>query len=129
MLASPRQAAEFAAAMHFEGRREEAEELLRRASLRWPGDVQLHGALARVRWLRGAGEESTGLLEAAIVERPADLKLRLVCADLMRLTGREEQAREMLEEGLRRAPDSPAFMTSLGLVLDGLGRVGEALTL
>ena len=92
-----------------------------------PTDVSLHIQLANLRWLRGLGEQSTLWIERAIEAFPGDLKLRLVAADLLRKADCAERALAILFEGLRAAPDSAAFLTSIGVVLDGLQRPAEAL--
>jgi tetratricopeptide (TPR) repeat protein len=73
------------------------------------------------------GEQSTLGLERAIASFPGELKLRLVAADLLRNGGFAERALAILYEGLRAAPESAAFLTSIGVVLDGLQRPAEAL--
>ena len=38
-----------------------------------------------------------------------------------------QRALDLLQEGLRAVPDSPAFMTSVGVMLDSLDRPADAL--
>jgi Flp pilus assembly protein TadD len=126
---SPELAVNTARALHLDGRAAEAEAVLEQAIGHWRGNVRAHSALARMRWLRGAGDESTALIEAAVAERPQDLPLRLVCADLINRGGDKPRAAAMLEEGLKLAPGSSTFMTSLGIVYDEMGRIEEGLKL
>jgi tetratricopeptide (TPR) repeat protein len=67
-------------------------------------------------------------LESAITQYPRELHLRLVAAELLRNAGMAERALDLLEEGIRRAPDSAAFLTSKGALLTDLDRIEEALT-
>jgi tetratricopeptide (TPR) repeat protein len=50
-----------------------------------------------------------------------------VAADLLRSAGATGRALELLEGGLQLAPDSAAFLTSIGVLLEGQDRVDEAL--
>lgn len=114
-------------ALEFAGRDADAEARVMRALERWPTDPQLHALLAELRWSRGAGAALTEPLERVIAARPEELTLRLVAAEALRNAGFPERALTLLEEGLRRAPGSPAFLTSTGVVLDSLGRHEQAL--
>jgi len=51
----------------------------------------------------------------------------LIAADVLRSAGDAPRALTLLERGLELAPDSPAFLTSIGVLLDGLDRSAEAL--
>lgn len=124
---SPQIVLQVARTLHLNGRDADAEVRLQAGLLRWPTDAALHVQLANVRWLRGSGEESMLWLERAIADFPGELKLRLVAADLLRTAGCSERALAILYEGLRAAPESAAFLTSIGVVLDGLQRSAEAL--
>ncbi len=124
---SPQLMAHLARALAAEDRRSEAEAKLESALERWPTDTTLHSLLARLRWLRGCGEQSTELLERAITRFPAELQLRLVAANALRNAGLLDKALKLLEDGLRTAPRSVGFLTSLGVVLDDLDRPSEAL--
>jgi tetratricopeptide (TPR) repeat protein len=125
--ASPRFAWHLARSLEFSGRAEEARSSLVQALDRWPTDGSLHALLAELEWSLGAGAALTARLEQAIEAHPAELKLRLIAADALRNAGFTERALTLLQEGLRLAPDSPAFLTSIGVVLDSLNRPGEAL--
>jgi tetratricopeptide (TPR) repeat protein len=114
-------------ALGFANRMEESESLLLDALSRWPADARLHSLLAELRWQLGAGRDATSTLERAIQDYPAELQLRLVAADLLRNMALPERALSLLEEGLARAPESAAFLTSTGVVLDELGRSTDAL--
>jgi Flp pilus assembly protein TadD len=92
-----------------------------------PTDASLHIQLASMRWLRGQGEHSFAFIERAIANFPGELKLRLVAADLLRRGGFAERALTILHDGLRAVPESAAFLTSIGVVLDGMQRPAEAL--
>lgn len=114
-------------ALGFAGRVREAETLIEDGLATWPADARLHSLLAELRWQRGAGIDATAVIERAIREHPAELHLRLVGADLLRNIGRPARALELLEAGLALAPDSAAFLTSTGVVLDELDRTPEAI--
>ncbi len=124
---SPSLLVHFARALRFAGRMEEAEQQLEAGLLRWPTDVPLHTQLAELRWRRGMGEASTEFIESAIARFPRELGLRLVTADHLRNAGHAGKALALLEEGLKVAPDSAAFLTSIGVLLDDLGRPDDAL--
>jgi tetratricopeptide (TPR) repeat protein len=109
------------------GRADEADALLVRGLARWPAEAALHTQLARLRWQRGAGLDAVRHIEDAIRELPDALHLRLVAADLLRNAGHAARALELLGHGLARAPDSPIFRTSIGVLLEGLDRLDEAL--
>lgn len=104
-----------------------AEARLESSLQRWPTEPSLHIQLASLRWLRGLGEKSMVFLERAIADYPGELKLRLIAADLLRRGGFAERALTILNDGFRAAPESPAFLTSIGVVLDGMHRCDEAL--
>jgi Flp pilus assembly protein TadD len=114
-------------ALQHAGRTVEAETKIAAALEVWPTDVGLHALLAELRWQRGAGVAATTAIENAIEKFPGELKLRLVAADLLRNSGRAGQALGLLERGLALAPESPAFLTSVGVLLDDLDRPREAL--
>jgi len=116
-----------ARALRFAGRAGEAEQQLEAALQRWPTDPGIHGQLAQLRWHRGAGEASTQFAERAVAEFPREAGLRLVAADHLRNAGFAAKALTLLEAGLVLMPDSPAFLTSIGVLLDDLGRTDEAL--
>ena len=126
-LDSPELVSYLARALHFAERTDEAEALLESGIRRWPTHVQLHTALTRLRWLRGAGEAATAALERAIVEHPSELQLRLVAANLLRNGGFLHKALTLVQGGLKLSPNSVAFMTSVGVLLDSLDRPGDAL--
>ncbi len=126
---SPELLAHLGRALGFANRVAEAEGLLVDALSTWPIDVRLHSLLAEMRWQRGAGGAATAALEQAIEDYPAELQLRLVAADLLRSMGFPARALRILEDGLARAPDSAAFLTSTGVVLDELDRSVEAVEL
>ncbi|HYD88352.1 MAG TPA: tetratricopeptide repeat protein [Vitreimonas sp.] len=110
------------------GRKSEAEEVGEQAVQMWPGSTALHGALARMRWLRGEGENCAALIEEEVLwRRPSDLALRLAAADVLHRGGHLEKALAVLEEALRFAPSSPALVSAKGIVLDEMERSAEAL--
>ena len=125
--ATPQLLVHLARALDFAGRAAEAESRLEEALLRWPTDVPLHIQLTQLRWQRGAGEFSTRSIERAIEQFPRELGLRLVAADQLRNAGYLHKALGLLEGGLALAPDSAAFLTSMGVMLDALDRPAEAL--
>ncbi len=124
---SPQLMALFASQLAFAGRLDEADEVLNAGLAAWPCDAELHRQLARLRWQRGAGLEAMRTIEDAITRHPREMHLRLVAAELFRSAGAGTRALELLEAGLGLAPGSPAFLTSIGVLLDDMGRVDEAL--
>jgi tetratricopeptide (TPR) repeat protein len=124
---SPQLLVHIGRALEYSGRVEEAESRVAAALDRWPTDAGLHTLLAELRWSRGAGPGLTERIEQEIARHPGDLKLRLVAADALRHAGFTERALPLLQEGLRLAPESAAFLTSVGVLLDSLGRTAEAL--
>lgn len=124
---SPQLAAQLARALALADREAEAEAALESALERWPTNAALHALLTRLRWARGWGERCTASLETAIAHFPSELQLRLVAADALRNAGLLEKALDMLQGGLRAAPHSAAFLTSIGVVLDDLDRPTDAL--
>lgn len=117
-----------AAQLSSAGRGDEADAILVRALRRSPADAALHIQLARLRWQRGAGLDAMREILAAIERQPRELHLRLVAAELLRNAGAAAQALGLLERGLALAPDSAAFHTSVGVLLEGMDRLDEALT-
>jgi tetratricopeptide (TPR) repeat protein len=126
---SPELLAHLGRALAFANRAEESESLIVDSLSRWPADARLHSLLAELRWMRGVGPDATAALEQAIRDFPAEMQLRLVAADLLRNMEFPARALVLLEEGLARAPESAAFLTSTGVVLDELDRCAEALEL
>jgi Flp pilus assembly protein TadD len=112
----------YARALYAADRKKDAESVAEQGAAAWPGSVALHAALARMRHLRGEGEKCTVLMEAAIQQRPNDLNLRLGCADALHRAGHLPKALSILDAALRVAPDTPALVTALGIVLDELNR-------
>jgi tetratricopeptide (TPR) repeat protein len=110
-------------------RLEEAESAFAAGVARWPGNDALQNALAHARWMRGEGGLFTRDFEAAVARNPDDVALRLHCADLLRLADFRDRSESLLREGLMRAPDHPALLQSLGVLLDELDRTAEALPL
>ncbi|MBS0384925.1 MAG: tetratricopeptide repeat protein [Proteobacteria bacterium] len=96
---------------------------------RWPQDQGLHHGLASVRWMRGQGAAFTRDFEAAVARNPDALHLRIACADMLRRADFRERAEALLREGLRRAPQQPALMMSLAVLLDEMDRTAEGLPL
>lgn len=125
-LDSPELALNCARGLFHAGARKEAEALLERAVQAWP-NAALHGALARMRMLRGEGEAATGPLEAEIAKSPEDLSLWLACADALHRGKQYTKALRILDLALRQAPDTPALLTAFGFVLDELDRPEDAL--
>lgn len=124
---SPQLVLQAARALHLNGRDADARARLEAGLRRWPTDPALHIQLSSLRWLQGLGEQSMLWLERAMLDFPGELRLRLVAADLLRQAGFAERALAILYEGLRAAPESAAFLTSIGVVLDGMQRSAEAL--
>ncbi|MEO8063673.1 MAG: putative 2OG-Fe(II) oxygenase [Pseudomonadota bacterium] len=116
-----------AAQLSCAGRTDEAEALLVEGLTRSPADAALHKQLARLRWQRGAGLGAMREIMHAIERQPRELHLRLVAAELLRDAGDAGQALGLLERGLELAPGSAAFLTSIGVLLQGMNRTCEAL--
>lgn len=121
-LDTPDLALNFARSLFAEGRKKDAEEVAAKAVELWPHVIALQGTLSRIRQLNGAGESSVAAIEAAIKMSPNDLSLRLACADALHRGGCTTKAFDVLDEALRLAPDTPALLTALGVVLDELDR-------
>ncbi|MEO8019167.1 MAG: putative 2OG-Fe(II) oxygenase [Pseudomonadota bacterium] len=124
---SPQLLVQLGRALQFAGRTGDAETKVSAALSLWPTDAALHVLLAELRWQRGAGVEATAAIEHAVEKFPRDLKLRLIAADLLRNSGRAAVALGLVEQGLALAPESPAFLTSTGVLLDDLDRPHDAL--
>jgi tetratricopeptide (TPR) repeat protein len=105
----------------------EAESMFADGVRRWPFDHHLQNALANTRWMRGAGPTFTRDYEAVVAQRPDALRLRLACADLLRRADFRDRSEELLREGLARAPEDPALLASLGVLLDEMDRTAEGL--
>ena len=127
-LDTPELALNFIRALYAAGRKKEAEALGEEAVQTWPEWTALHSVLSRIRWLRGEGENCTALSEAELLwRRPSDMALRLACADVLHRGGHFQKAAAMLEEARRYAPESPAILSALGVMLDELDRPKEGL--
>jgi tetratricopeptide (TPR) repeat protein len=124
---TPELALNFMRALYAANRKQDAEAIGARGVKHWPGALAIHGALARMRMLRGEGENATALLDAEIAKRPRELSLRLACADILHRGHLLPKALRQLEEALALAPDAPALLTAAGIVLDDLGRTEEGL--
>ena len=127
-LDTPDLALNYIRALYHAGRKKDAEAVAEQAVQLWPGSTQLHGALARMRWLRGEGENCTAVAEAELLwRRPSDLALRLTCADILHRGGHLQKAFASVNEALRFAPDAPALLSASGVILDELDRPRDAL--
>jgi len=124
---SPELLVQLALALQFAGRRDEAQARLEQGLMRWPAHAGLHEHLARLRFARDPGGHFTQRLEQAIRDFPAEMQLRLVAAGLLRNAGHVDRALELLRDGLRAAPNSAAFLTSVGVLLDERDGSDEAL--
>jgi predicted Zn-dependent protease len=124
---SPSLLAHLATQLSFAGRIDEAEAALAAGLVSWPANAELQKQLARLRWQRGEGLSAFRALETAIAQQPQALHLRLVAADLLRSASAPDRALELLQEGLALAPGSPAFLTSIGVLLEGMDRLDQAL--
>ncbi len=121
-LDTPDLALHFARALYAEGQKKDAEAIAEKGVELWPQVSALHSALSRIRQLNGAAENCVATNEAAIRARPNDLPLRLACADALHRGGHNTKALSVLDEALRLAPDTPALLTAMGVVLDELDR-------
>jgi len=124
---SPELLVQLALALQFAGRDDEAQARLEEGLTRWPAHASLHEHLARLRFARDPGGPFTRALEQAIGDFPAEMPLRLVAAGLLRNAGHADRALELLRGGLRAAPNSAAFLTSVGVLLDERDCSDEAL--
>ena len=125
-LDSPELALSCGRGLFHAGARKEAEALIERAVETWP-NAALHGALARMRMLRGEGEAATAPLEAELSKRPRDVALWLACADALHRGKQHVKALRVLDLALREAPDTPSLLTAFGFVLDELDRPEDSL--
>jgi tetratricopeptide (TPR) repeat protein len=125
--ATPALYAHLGRSLEYAGRTRDAEARVTEALSRWPTEAALHALLAELRWRSGAGEALTAPLEDVLDRNPGEWKLRLVAADALRNAGYVDRAIGLLQEGLRHSPDSPAFLTSIGVLLDSQDRTTEAL--
>lgn len=123
---SPPLLAQLVRALLAESQPIEAEQWAARAVRVWPLDANLQLLLAKVRWQRGDPEFAADL-ERAIASNPDQLQLRLVAASLWRNAGDQERALSLAMEGTRFTPAEPALLTSIGLLLEDMGRSAEAL--
>lgn len=121
-LDTPDLALHYARALYAEGRKQDAETVAQQGVELWPHVTALQGTLSRIRMLAGQGDRSVAANEAAIQARPNDLALRLACADALHRGGHNAKALSVLDEALRLAPDTPALLTAMGVVLDELDR-------
>lgn len=121
-LDTPDLALHYARALYAEGRKQDAETVAQQGVELWPHVTALQGTLSRIRMLAGQGDRSVATNEAAIQARPNDLALRLACADALHRGGHNAKALSVLDEALRLAPDTPALLTAMGVVLDELDR-------
>lgn len=127
-LDTPELAINYLRALFHAGRKKDAETVAEQAVQQWPGSTQLHGALARMRWLRGEGEKCTAVAEAELQwRRPSDVALRMTCADALHRGGHLQRALQALDEALRYAPEAPALLTAYAIILDELDRPRDAL--
>ncbi|MBX9747861.1 MAG: tetratricopeptide repeat protein, partial [Hyphomonadaceae bacterium] len=126
-LDTPDLALNLARGLYAAGEKKDAETTLEIAVGKWPGAVNLHVPLARMRALRGDGENATALLEADMARRPKDLGLRLACADVLHRGRQLDKALNVLDAALNAAPDNPALLTAHGIMLDELDRPAEGL--
>ena len=124
---TPDLAVSLARALQAHGRAEEAESILADAAKHWPTAIAVHSSLARMRWARGDHDGAGAELEEAVKRNPEDVSLRLACADVLTRTQKLSRAETILSDGLMRAPDHPALLSSMGVVLDEANRVREAL--
>jgi len=96
---------------------------------RWPQDQGLQHGLASVRWMRGQGASFARDFEKAVAQNPDAVHLRVACADMLRRADFRDRAEALLREGLTRSPQEPAYLTSLGVLLDEMDRPAEGLPL
>jgi Flp pilus assembly protein TadD len=124
---SPLLMAHLIQALLADGQASQADAWARRAIRSWPTDAALHELLAKLRWQRGDRRTFAMDLEQAIAEYPEQLHLRLVAANLWRNAGNLDRALDLTLKGLKHAPLEPAFLTSVGLLLEDMGKSAEAL--
>lgn len=125
---TPELALNYVRALYAADQKKEAEQLAERCVGLFPSSIPLHSTLARIRWLGGAGEGCVALMEAEIARRPNDLPLRLACADALHRGKHLIRAVNVLNDALNVAPETPQFLTALGIVLDELERSRDGLS-
>lgn len=114
-------------ALYHDNRIAEAHAVLAEGVSRFPADLSLQVAWARVRWMAGDGPAFADGFLAAIASRPGDIAMRVRCGDMLRLSGQAGRAEELLRAGLTLAPEDVQLGASLALLLDEMGRLEEAL--
>jgi putative PEP-CTERM system TPR-repeat lipoprotein len=117
-----------AAALAQDGRREDAEQLLRRVVEQQPDNGQALNALAELALARGALDEGAELLSRA-ADHSNTVLPRLALVQLRIRQGNLGAAQEQLELAAKAAPDSPEVTAVSGLLAYAEGRSQEAATL
>lgn len=107
----------------------EAETVLAEGAQRWPIDVRIQEALARLRWMRGEGAAFARDFEAAIAANPSAVFLRASCAAMLCRADMRERAEPLLRDGLARDPENVSYLISLGALLYEVDRTEEGLAL
>jgi tetratricopeptide (TPR) repeat protein len=124
---APSDALDLARALDRADRSEEAKAALEQALTRWAHDEQILASLCRIRWATGVGETFAEPILNALKERPGAQNLRLCAADLAYRAEQFDVAERLLREGLAYDANDAVLMSSLGVLLDYVGRPEEAL--
>ena len=115
-----------AAALHREGRGEEALDLLGRASAQHPEWRRALAASASLRWQWGAAESVTAPYEAALRARPGDEALWEDALTILSKTRRFSDAMTWLENARRALRQPDAFLAVEANALEELGMSDRA---
>jgi Flp pilus assembly protein TadD len=107
----------------------DAESVLAEGARRWPGDIRVQEALARLRWMRGEGAAFARDFEAAVAANPNAVFLRASCAAMLCRADLRDRAEPLLRDGLARDPGNVSYLISLGALLDEADRTEEGLAL
>jgi tetratricopeptide (TPR) repeat protein len=119
----------FGYALYQDNRMPEAVAVLNDAITRFPFSAALQEAAARMRWMNGDSEHYADDFLAAVAARPRDVALRFKCADTLRLAGNAPKAEQILREGLDLNPVDVGLGGALGVLLDEMGRLDEAVVI
>lgn len=107
----------------------DAEAVLVEGARRWPTDIRVHEALARVRWMRGEGAAFARDFEEAVAANPNSVFLRASCAAMLCRADLRDRAEPILRDGLARDSANVSYLISLGALLAEVDRTEEGLTL
>lgn len=110
-----------------QGRRDEAEAVLRKLLATRPDDADVLYRLALLQADAGAYSEAYFHVMSAIEANPGNVQARVLLGRIQTETGSAEAALSTYEEALRIAPHDAQILFGRGLVLQRLGRLEQAL--